>query len=125
MDIKPLHIALGVAGVAALAGVYIIFREPPAPALQKYTGSDFYPAHAIKIQLGSPTVAASVPYGASVVADGGGAYLASSTISSSNAAVLAPVEQNGTGFVAVGKGTATLSGVDLMGKPVSATVLVA
>jgi hypothetical protein len=124
MDIKPLHIALGVAAVAAIAGVYYIKREIP-PALPKYTGSDFYPAHAIKIQLGSPAVAASVPYGASVEADEGGAYLASSTIASSNAAVLAPVERNGVGFVAVGKGTATLSGTDLMGKPVSATVLVA
>ena len=125
MEIKPLYIAIGAVG---LVGAYVFIKNSAAqnaPSQSMFSANSFNSNNAIDINLSDPPPNASVQLGSSISAHSNANAFSVSDIVSSNAGVITPVPGIPSGFVAVGKGSATISGHDFQGRPVSATVLVA
>ena len=150
MEIKPLHIGLGIVGLGAL---YLLLRPEPAVTIVPMplpvpgappppppppsptpvvTGKSYDSARAFPVVLSVPSGALTTGVGASILAANtlGNQLWVSPGVTSSNTTVLTPSDPATTnGFVAIAPGTAILTGYiwdDTVSKniPITATVVV-
>jgi len=94
-------------------GVFLLAKSSgaaPAPPPGLYTGFAYNPAQAIPVPLTAPGGTITVPYGSSLVAQGAPGFW--SSVTTNNATIVAPsIPLTTNGFVAVGRGAATITGV--------------